>query len=108
MAVEFITEFGCVLGTYQGVDGLSNGSDYHYSGEQNFVGGVYTGIKYQCVEYARRWLLSKNLEFHTVPFASHVWKVKFFINSPPGLNYYLENGKITCRKKIIRYKLLRN
>ena len=39
---------------------------------------VYTGIKYQCVEFARRWLLESNgLEFHAVPFAYHIWKIMF-------------------------------
>ena len=77
MAEIFVTDFGCILGSYQGIDAYSNGNDNHFSAEQNFVGTVYTGIKYQCVEYARRWLLSKNLEFHSVPFASHIWNLKF-------------------------------
>ena len=76
--VPFVTDFATVLGVYQGIEGRSNGSGHHYSGEQNFVNGIYTGIKYQCVEFARRWLLeSKGLEFHSVPFASHIWKIKF-------------------------------
>ena len=63
-SVPFVNDFGTVLG----VEGRSNGSDRHYSGEQNIVSDVYTGIKYQCVKFARRCLLkSKGLEFHTVP-----------------------------------------
>ena len=76
--MPFVTEFGAVLGVYQGVEGRSNGSDYHYSGEQNYMNGTYTGVKYQCVEFARRWLLlSKGLEFHAVGIAAQIWNIKF-------------------------------
>ena len=34
-------------------------------------------LNIKCVEYARRWLLSKGFVFHAVPFAAHVWKIKF-------------------------------
>ena len=74
---DFVTPFARVLGSYQGVEGKSNGSDRYFSRQQNFVDGIYTGYKYQCVEYARRWLLSRGLQFHSVPFASHIWRVKF-------------------------------
>lgn len=73
----FVTPFGKVLGVFQGVEGRSNGSDRHFSGQQNFVNETYTGYKYQCVEYARRWLLSKGLEFHSVPLAAHIWNIRF-------------------------------
>ncbi|OMJ94861.1 hypothetical protein SteCoe_1888 [Stentor coeruleus] len=74
---DFVTPFARVLGSYQGVDGKSNGSDRHFSGIQNFVNDLYTGYKYQCVEYARRWLLSKGLEFYSVPLAAHIWHIRF-------------------------------
>ena len=77
MEEGFVTPFGKVLGAFEGVEGRSNGSDRHFSGEQHFVDGVYTGYKYQCVEYARRWLLSKGLAFHSVPLAAHIWNIRF-------------------------------
>ena len=77
MQEGFVTPFGKVLGVFQGVEGKSNGSDTHFSGQQNFADGTYTGYKYQCVEYARRWLLSKGLEFHSVPLAAHIWNIRF-------------------------------
>ena len=95
MKEGFVTPFGKVLGVFQGVEGRSNGSDQHFSGEQHFVNGVYTGYKYQCVEYARRWLLTKGLEFHSVPLAAHIWNIKFMERikdeKPTGVRR-VENG----------------
>lgn len=42
----FVTPFGTLLGEYQGVEGFSNGSDHHFSGEQHILNGITTGIKY--------------------------------------------------------------
>ena len=78
-SVPFVTDFGTVLGVYQDVEARSNGSDYHFSRESNYTNGSYTGVKYQCVEFARRWLLlSKGLEFHPVPIAAHIWNIKSY------------------------------
>lgn len=83
---KFITPFGTALGTYQGVTSFSNGHDQYYSRQQNFYKEHYTGIKYQCVEYARRWLQqSKNLTFHNVPHAADVWKLHYFENLDTSL-----------------------
>ena len=76
---DFITPFGTVLGSYQGVAGFSNGNDHYYSRQQHFLNENYTGIKYQCVEYVRRWLQhSKDLTFHNVPHAADIWKLEYF------------------------------
>ena len=75
---DFITPFGTVLGSFQGVEGRSNGSDHYSSGESNFHNGLYTGGAYQSVEYARRWLqASKGLNFHSFPVATHVWSLTY-------------------------------
>jgi hypothetical protein len=49
--------FGTNLGSFNGVTAFSNGSAGHYSGVSNTVNGIYTGIKWQCVEYVRRYYL---------------------------------------------------
>ena len=98
MKEGFVTPFGSVLGVFQGVEGRSNGSDRHFSGEQHFVDGIYTGYKYQCVEYARRWLLSKGLEFHSVPLAAHIWSIKFMervSDDKPTSVRRVDNGSTT-------------
>lgn len=76
---DFVTPFGTVLGSYEGVEAFSNGSDKYFSREQNFSEEVFTGIKYQCVEYARRWLIQvKGLSFHSIPMAADIWTLKYF------------------------------
>jgi surface antigen len=49
--------FGTDLGSFNGVTAYSNGSSGYYSGLSNTVNGIYTGIKWQCVEYVRRYYL---------------------------------------------------
>jgi|ERR1044071_1447028 surface antigen len=49
--------FGTNLGSFNGVTVFSNGSSTFYSGLSNTVNGIYTGIKWQCVEYVRRYYL---------------------------------------------------
>jgi len=40
--------------------------------------GTYTGIKWQCVEYARRWLLiNKGVVYGDVDIAADIWNLKF-------------------------------
>src|SRR5947207_3415286 len=46
--------FGTDLGSFNGVTVFSNGSSGYYSGLSNTLNGIYTGIKWQCVEYVRR------------------------------------------------------
>lgn len=50
------TAFNTYLGQFNTVGAYSNGFDYTYlSGVSNFVNGYYTGVKWQCVEYIRRY-----------------------------------------------------
>ncbi|MBU0975990.1 CHAP domain-containing protein [Patescibacteria group bacterium] len=49
--------FGSYLGEFNGVAVYSNGYAEYYSGQANYVNGIYTGIKWQCVEYVRRYYL---------------------------------------------------
>jgi glutathionylspermidine amidase/synthetase len=45
----------------------------------NTEGGVYTGLKWQCVEFARRWLLdNRGVDYGDVYTASDIWtKIEF-------------------------------
>lgn len=50
------TSFGTYLGQFNTVSAFSNGSVNYYSSISNFMAdGFYTGIKWQCVEYVRRY-----------------------------------------------------
>lgn len=56
---------GTYLGEFDSVAAYSNGSYGDYSGVSNYVNGIYTGIKWQCVEYVRRYYLIKySLNLH--------------------------------------------
>lgn len=50
--------FDTYLGQFNGVAVYSNGTSNYYSGTANYVNGTYTGIKWQCVEYVRRYYLT--------------------------------------------------
>jgi glutathionylspermidine amidase/synthetase len=76
--------FGTLLGSYQGVDAYSNfrsetnGINYEY---ENYQDGIYTGLKYECVEYARRFLITrKNLTFESLPCALDIWHLNFLLD----------------------------
>ncbi|CAF3388567.1 unnamed protein product [Rotaria socialis] len=52
----------------------SNGNDTYYSNEDNYLYGIYMGLKWQCVEYARRWtFLRKSSTFESIPGANDMW-----------------------------------
>jgi hypothetical protein len=55
------------------VPAYSNGNDSHPE-ESNYLYKVYTGIKWQCVEFARRWLFIRNgCVFHQIVGAVDIW-----------------------------------
>lgn len=70
-----VTPFGKVLGTGLGnVPAYSNCNDKCVYFSPNSQAGTYTGIKWQCVEYARRWLLvNKGVVYGDVDVAADIW-----------------------------------
>ena len=74
------TLFGSVIGTAFGVSAFSNCNGEYISNESNFVNisgadDVYTGMPWQCVEYARRFLVvtPPHVAFGSVDGASDIW-----------------------------------
>ncbi|CAF4529516.1 unnamed protein product, partial [Rotaria sp. Silwood2] len=56
------------------VNAYSNGNDSYYSNENHYLYGIYMGLKWQCVEYARRWtFLRKSSIFENVKGANDMW-----------------------------------
>ncbi|CAF4106983.1 unnamed protein product [Rotaria sordida] len=52
----------------------SNGNDTYYSNENHYIYGIYMGLKWQCVEYARRWtFFRKSSIFESVVGANDIW-----------------------------------
>ncbi|GET89838.1 trypanothione synthetase, putative [Leishmania tarentolae] len=72
------TPFGSVQGYAPGgVAAYSNKHDHYFSGERSIEGNIFFGFKYQCVEFARRWLLvRKGLLLPDVNWACHIFQLK--------------------------------
>ncbi|MEJ2345586.1 MAG: CHAP domain-containing protein [Gammaproteobacteria bacterium] len=69
-----VTPFGAVLGVVDGLPAYSNCSAQCVDPEPVKTNGVYTGIKWQCVEFARRWLLRHDgAVFGDVDVAADIW-----------------------------------
>lgn len=71
------TPYGQVLGTAPGnVPAYSNCNAKCVIFEPNKEKGTYTGIKWQCVEFARRWLLNQTgTVYGDVDTAADIWKL---------------------------------
>lgn len=70
--------FGDILGSNNGVIAYANRGAKYTKLDYMEVYGIYTGFKYQCVEYARRWLIiCKSLTFKEVLIATDIWDLPF-------------------------------
>lgn len=69
------TPYGMVLGVSSGeVKAYSNCQASCMINEAARVDGIYTGVKWQCVEFARRWLLlNKGAVYDDVETAADIW-----------------------------------
>lgn len=75
---ECATHFGKKLGTYKEVVGYSNCNPDCESDEWNIIKlkeqAVKTGMKWQCVEYARRWYVTRlGYTFASIDHAYQIW-----------------------------------
>lgn len=88
------TPFGERLGVALGnVPAYSNCNAECVVFDPNTLNGTFTGIKWQCVEFARRWLLAeKGTVFEDVDTASDLWgKVQSLIRISDGKRIPLDN-----------------
>lgn len=71
------THYGAILGNSPtGVPAYSNCNSDCVIFEPNRLNNIYTGIKWQCVEYARRWLLHEyGVVFGDVDIAADIWDI---------------------------------
>jgi len=71
-------KFGEKIGTFKGVDAYSNQRGKTNSLDPNYYNGIYTGQKWQCVEFARRYLIMKEgITFSDVDSAFEIPKAQF-------------------------------
>lgn len=74
-ATDCASSYGDKLGVSRlGVEAYSNCNADCVIFEPNHWNGTYTGIKWQCVEYARRWLLqNRRAVYGDVDIAADIW-----------------------------------
>ena len=71
-------KFGDKIGVFDGVAAYSNQKDETKSKTSNFYNGKYTGRRWQCVEFVRRYLISKRgVTFSNVTSAFEIPKARF-------------------------------
>jgi len=96
-----VNPYGIVVGTADGdVPAYSNCKTGCVVFEPHYEWDVYTGLKWQCVEYARRWLyVHTGQVFESVDYAADIWQqVSYYKdagngNKVPVINY--PNGSAT-------------
>jgi len=81
-----LTPYGSVLGTFDGVPGYSNCNDECINfddigvtlakNETGFIDDVYAGVRWQCVEYARRYLITRrHVTFESIDAAYQIFNL---------------------------------
>ena len=70
--------YGHVLGQSKtGVEAYSNCNNQCVNPAPYFIDKTFTGIKWQCVEYARRWLLvNQGVIYGDVDVAADIWNLE--------------------------------
>jgi len=88
------TPYGEVLGkSPRGIEAYSNCQSGCVIFEPNKWNGTYTGIKWQCVEYARRWLLiNTGAVYGDIDIAADLWdKINFLTDVKTNRQIPLES-----------------
>ena len=68
--------YGDIIGTFNGVQAYSNSNNKIDT--PNYYNNIYTGLKWQCVEYVRRYLIiNHNITFDNVNSASEIADAQF-------------------------------
>ena len=101
-----VIEFGNIVGHLEDVPAYSNCNNSFESGFDNFISyknkKIFSGMQWQCVEYARRHLITKlGVTFNSVDGAEDVFALKTVESTETGKKYkfktYKNNSK--CRIK---------
>lgn len=85
ISATHLTDFGDVIGKNGKTAAYSNKNDTHVSNEPHFINingeTLCSGMKWQCVEYARRWLMeNKEIFFGDVEYATDIWSLSHGIH----------------------------
>ncbi len=79
---DCVVDYGETLGeSMSGVEAYSNCNNDCVNPTPFFIDDTFTGIKWQCVEYARRWLLiNKNVVYDDVDVAADIWELEYVVS----------------------------
>jgi glutathionylspermidine amidase/synthetase len=80
---DCVVDYGEMLGESEsGVKAFSNCNNTCVNPTPYFINKTFTGIKWQCVEYARRWLLiNKGVVYGDVDVAADIWQLETVFTS---------------------------
>ncbi len=77
--------FGTIIGQSFQTPAYSNYGEDDARNTDNFIvladsgKQIFTGIKWQCVEYARRWLIeNRKITFASIEYAYQIWDLPYF------------------------------
>jgi len=93
-STQCVTPYGDVLGRSPGdVPAYSNCSSQCVSQDANLINDTYTGMEWQCVEYARRWLFrTEGLVFESVDIAADIWdEISYLVDTDSSDRRNLRN-----------------
>ena len=101
-----VTKFGKKLGYFKNVPAFSNCNNSFKSDLNNFINykneNVFSGMQWQCVEYARRYLITRlGVTFSSVNGAEDVFALKTVESIQDGKKYKFKTFKnnLNCRRK---------
>jgi len=79
---DCVVAYGEILGeSISGVKAFSNCNNACVNPTPYFIDDTFTGIKWQCVEYARRWLLvNKSVVYGDVDVAADIWGLDYVVS----------------------------
>ena len=100
-----VTNFGKKIGNLDNIPSYSNCNNSFESGFYNFIKyknkNVFSGMQWQCVEYARRYLISKlDVTFESVDGAEDVFALKTVESIENGKKYKFKTFKNNLNCKI--------
>jgi glutathionylspermidine amidase/synthetase len=96
--IKCVTIFGKNIGHLEDVPAYSNCNNSFESGFDNFISykneNIFSGMKWQCVEYARRYLVTKlGVTFESVDGAEDVFALKTVESIENGKKYKFKTYK---------------
>ena len=101
-----VTMFGEKISHLEDVPAYSNCNNSFESGLNNFIScknkKLFSGMQWQCVEYARRYLITKlGVTFSSVDGAEDVFALKTVESTETGKKYKFKTFKnnLNCRRK---------